>query len=129
MFLDSDSSSVASTQPFLLSKDTLTLSEYNNWLLQQRGVTHDTQESGNVELSITYHPATFEAALDRRVKSTEDWEKVWLDKNGYHFFYIQCSENITSTLRGVKKEFLEESLRSNLIIVTGEGDTLTHFFY
>ncbi len=128
VFLDSDSSSLAATHSFLSSKDSLSLPEYRKWLLQQRGIAHDAQGSKNVDLSITYHPATFEAALDRRVKSTEDWEKVWFDKKDYHFFYIAYSEKITATLRGVKEELLEESLRSNLIIVTGEGDTLTHFF-
>lgn len=128
VLLDSDSSYVVSTQPFVSIKDSLTPSEYRNWLLQQRGVAHDKQGNRKVQLSITYHPAKFEAALDRRVKTAEDWEKVWSDKKEYHFFYIECTEKITSTIRGMKKELLEESLRSNLIIVTGEGDTLTHFF-
>ena len=102
----------------------LSISEYQQWLKSQHGITYAEQENEYIMLSVLYKPLKYEAAISGGASSAEEVEKLMKVKSAYHHLTVECLDKNTSVSKKTNKEALFGQLRESFFVVKNQTDTI-----
>ncbi|MCX6180659.1 MAG: hypothetical protein NT150_01850 [Bacteroidetes bacterium] len=108
----------------------ISISEYLEWIKEQKGITFSEKENQKSKISITYKPLALEAALSNvTAENSEAGYKNYIKaKEGYHYILVESLNKIpsASNLNAGKKE-LAAYVKNNLLVIENGVDTLTNY--
>lgn len=105
----------------------LTISQYLQWLKEQKGITYDSQENSERKISIQYKPLVLEAAISavQENYNRPPLEKHMEIKKAYHHLLLECLEKTPSVSNASRnQQQLFTQLKNNFYIIKNESDTI-----